>query len=390
MLILDFNNFWSPSGGGVRRYHLERLKFYKNRNLEKLVFIMNDSQTYTEVISETVIIEHVKAFEFPFHKGYRFIWKKSQVVPYLKKYNPDIIEVGSPYFLPKFIARLAKKHSPNAKLFAFWHADFPLAYIERPLRPFLGRHLASLLKELAFSYAKYQYKAYHNIQASSFEVLKRLQQYFQNSARIPLGCDIQSFNPSKRDEDLVKKLKSGVEERKIIFFPHRFSKEKGLDLLLNAYSILSKRSVILPAIVFSGAGPRQFLIQNAIKKHKHLHFLGFIHSKEEMARYYASADIGIALSRFETFGLSILESMASGNILIAANAGAAKEHATHSKTGFILKDYSAEALADLIEHICNLDLKEEKKEARRYAESFTWEHCFTTQLHLYSNRGKYD
>ena len=27
--VVDFNNFWSPSGGGVRRYHLQKMAFYE-------------------------------------------------------------------------------------------------------------------------------------------------------------------------------------------------------------------------------------------------------------------------------------------------------------------------------------------------------------------------
>ena len=102
-----------------------------------------------------------------------------------------------------------------------------------------------------------------------------------------------------------------------------------------------------------------------------------------MARYYASVDMGLALSGWETFGLSILESMASGNALVGAAAGAAFEHVTESGAGTILKERTPEALADAIVELYHSDLTEKKAKARKYAEKFSWNDCFKRQLALY-------
>ena len=102
-----------------------------------------------------------------------------------------------------------------------------------------------------------------------------------------------------------------------------------------------------------------------------------------MARYYASVDIGLALSGWETFGLSILESMASGNALVGASAGAAFEHVTESGAGTILKERTPEALADAIVELYHSDMQAMKRKARAYAEKFSWNDCFMRQLKLY-------
>ena len=117
--VVDFNNFWSPSGGGVRRYHLQKMAFYERlasvcpEEDVLSVFVMPDSRTFTEVKSDSLIIEHVQAFKFPGTWEYRFIWKLSQVEPVLAKYIPDVIEVGSPYILPTVVRRAAKQVSPE-------------------------------------------------------------------------------------------------------------------------------------------------------------------------------------------------------------------------------------------------------------------------------------
>ena len=115
-VVLDINNFWSPSGGGVRLYHLQKMEYYqKKQNDYKLVFLMQDNCNKTEEISPTLTIEHVKAFKVPGKWWeYRFIYSARQIKPYIEKHNADIIEVGSPYVLPAAVRRAsnASKNKP--------------------------------------------------------------------------------------------------------------------------------------------------------------------------------------------------------------------------------------------------------------------------------------
>ena len=391
--VVDFNNFWSPSGGGVRRYHLQKMSFYEGlagmdpRDMSEdvlSVFVMPDSKTYTEKRSDTLVIEHVEAFRFPGNWEYRFIWKASQVEPVLAKYRPDVIEVGSPYILPTVVRRAAKRVSPQSKLVGFWHADFPVTYVGRPVAKKLGAGIGTFCRKKAFWYARKEYKKFDCIQASSKEAMARLKKNGLPDPRwIPLGCDIKMFSPTKRDEGLVQKLRDGVPGRLTIFFPHRHCNEKGIDLLLGAYDMLTQKLGHEPAIVFAGTGPSLPQVQAAAEKYEHVQYIGFVNSVEEMARYYASVDIGLALSGWETFGLSILESMASGNAIVGAAAGAAFEHVTESGAGTILKERTPAALADAIIELYRSDLQDKKRRARAYAEKFSWNDCFMRQLDLY-------
>ncbi len=387
--IVDFNNFWSPSGGGVRRYHLQKTAFYENLSSETTdqvlsVFVMPDSKTYTEKRSESLIIEHVEAFRFPGKWEYRFIWKPSQIEPVLAKYKPQVIEVGSPYLLPTVVRRAAKKIVPEAVLLSFWHADFPITYVQRPVTNKFGKALGNLSKNVAFWYARQEFRHFDGIQVSCNEVLKRLDRHkLPTSHWIPLGCDIQMFSPAKRDETLVQELKDGKPDRLTIFFPHRFCEEKGIELLLGAYPILCEKLGCEPALVFAGTGPYLPQVQEAVEKYPHIKYAGFISSIDEMARHYASVDLGLALSGWETFGLSILESMACGNAQIGASTGAAAEHIRESGAGVVLKERTPQALADAIVELYHSDMATMKQNARAYAEKFSWADCFKRQLELY-------
>lgn len=390
MVVVDFNNFWSPSGGGVRRYHLQKMDFYRNSSIvkeanAKLVFVMPDGRTFTERVSENLIIEHVESFRFPGRWEYRFMWKRRQIAPILEKYMPDVIEVGSPYILCHQVHKYASKICPKARLYGFWHADFPVTYVERPFAKKFGRIAGIIAKKIAFAYARFEYRGFAGIEVSSEEIRKRL---IQNRLPawhwIPLGCDIEQFSPAKRDETLVQELRDGDAERPIIFFPHRFCEEKGIELLLAAYPILARELGREPALVLAGTGPKLPDVEAAVAKYKHIRYIGFITSKDEMARNYASADLGLALSGWETFGLSILESMASGNGQVAAATGAACEHVRSSGAGIVLEKRTPEALADAIEKLLeNKDFY--SANARSYAEQFSWHSCFERQFKLYES-----
>lgn len=384
--IVDFNNFWSPSGGGVRRYHLQKMDFYKNQSEALSVFVMPDSKTFTELVSEGLIIEHVEAYRFPGNWEYRFIWKQSQIRPILRKYMPDVIEVGSPYILPTVVRKAAKKICPRASLLSFWHADFPITYVERPVANKLGKTFGKMARRIAFWYARQEFKKFDGVQVSCKEVMERLKENsLPKSYWIPLGCDIVQFSPSKRDESLVKNFKGDNPDRLTIFFPHRFCEEKGIELLLGAYDELTQKLGTEPELILAGTGPYLPQVKEAVQTHPHIRYVGFIKSIDEMARHYASVDLGLALSGWETFGLSILESMASGNAQIGAASGAAREHVQESGAGVILEERTPHALAEAIIELYHSDLTDKKKKARQYAEKFSWNDCFKRQLELYRN-----
>lgn len=384
LTVVDLNNFWSPSGGGVRRYHLERMAFYKNRTDIRLVFLMQDSKNFTEEVSPSLVIEHVKAFKIPGEWDYRFIWNPKVIRKYLQKYLPDIVEVGSPYWLPIAVRWASRGLPKTPHLLGFWHADFPVTYVKRGfshIHPLFGR----LGEALAWAYSRWAFFDYKAIQVSSCEVMARmLDRGLRRLHWIPLGVDVELFHPSKRDEDLVRKLKAGNPERLTIFFPHRLTEEKGVHTLLDAYPILCEKLGVEPALVFASIGPYKEKVLEASRTWKHIQYIGFVNGADEMARWYASTDMGLALSAWETFGLSILEGMASGQVFVGANQGAAKEHIETSGCGHMVPQNRPDLLAEAIIDIVKAgSLEQCSQRARSFAEQYTWGACFHRQLELY-------
>ena len=383
LTVLDCNNFWSPSGGGVRRYHLEKMEYYKSREDIRYVFVMHDSKTYSEQIGKNATIEHIKVPKVPGNWEYRYLFKRTPLERVILKYDPDIIEVGSPYVLPSIVNAIVTKNNLQTKVMGFWHADFPVTYIGR----FLKGRFFSLQKtgeQLAWKFARKHYNSMDGVMVASRAISERMADHgIKNLHFSPLGVNSRLFNPDKRDEKLIEKLRDGEPGRLILFFAHRFSKEKGLHTLLEAYDLLVQTMNAEPALILAGTGPYENLVRKAASTYKHVHFAGYIHDKEEMARYYASADIGFALSEWETFGLSLVEALSCGLPLISSGQGAAPEHVIESGAGIILKEVTPAHIADAIGTFSKTDRSGWKLLARRYAESMLWNKSFDNQADIY-------
>ncbi len=383
--VVDCNNFWSPSGGGVRRYHLEKMEFYKNRKDVRYAFVMHDKETFSEQIGENAYIEHLRVPKVYGNWEYRYLVKRKPLAPILKRLNPDVIEIGSPYFMPRIVNRIIEEEGLKSKMLGFWHADFPVTYIKRFLES-TGEIFAQMGEKQAWSYARKHYNRMSGVMVSSRLIKNRMEsEGLENVHFLPLGVDSAFFEPSRKDEEFSLKLKGGVKDRLLMFFPHRFSKEKGLDVILDAYPLMCAELEYEPVLIIAGMGPYESLAKKASEKYKYVHLRGFIESKEEMAKYYASADIGFALSRWETFGLSLLESLSSGLPLVAANEGAAFEHIHESGAGLVLDEVTPQLVAQAVVKLDNQPLEELRVKARNYAAGLTWDSCFENQLMLYQS-----
>lgn len=382
--LLDCNNFWSPSGGGVRRYHLEKIEYFKHRTDVSYVFVMHDDRTYTEQITPNICIEHLKVPKVLGNWEYRYLTHKSPIEPIIVKHDPDVIEVGSPYFMPRIVNSLVRNNDLKAKVFGFWHADFPVTYVARFLQdsPFGLEHWG---EKKAWQFARKHYNQMHGTLVSSQNIMNRMEANgLKNLHYSPLGVNSALFHPNKQNQDLIKEIKAGEPKRLILFFGHRFSKEKGLHLLLSAYAQLCEKMKLTPALVIAGKGPYENLVLEAVNRFEHVHYKGFIANKEEMAQLYASADLGFALSAWETFGLSIVEALSAGLPLIGAGAGAAKEHIEKSKAGIVLDSLEVAPLVDAILSYNEYQPKSEwKKNARTYAQILSWKNSFDRQIQIY-------
>jgi glycosyltransferase involved in cell wall biosynthesis len=147
------------------------------------------------------------------------------------------------------------------------------------------------------------------------------------------GVDLRRFDPALRDP-------AGLPGEVSVLYAGRLTREKGVDLLADAFLAARDRDPRLH-LVLAGGGPEQETLRARLGDHAT--FLGWL-GGDALPRAYASADAFLFASVTDTFGQVILEAQASGLPVVAANAGGPSCLITDGETG-MLCDPDAGALS---------------------------------------------
>jgi glycosyltransferase involved in cell wall biosynthesis len=166
--------------------------------------------------------------------------------------------------------------------------------------------------------------------------------------------------PNMYDPTFLKNLKKvntyKSNEKVIIFYAGRLVKEKGVDDLIRAFSIVNSAKAEL---WIAGRGPEEKrLRQIAENSEKTIKFLGFV-SLNDMPIMYKKAHIFVHPARWpEPFSRSILEAMLARLAIVASDSGASSE--ALGDTGIIYRTGNIYELAEKLEMLINDDkLREE-------------------------------
>jgi len=200
---------------------------------------------------------------------------------------------------------------------------------------------------LAVSYA--HLRRFHGAAARTLVATPTMQRQlesmgFTNLVRWSRGVDLDLFHPRRKDFlDLP---------RPVFLYCGRVAVEKNVEDFLK---------LDLPGTkVVVGDGPARTGLE---AKYPGTCFAGYRFG-EELARYVAAADVFVFPSRTDTFGLVLLEAMASGVPVAAYPVTGPVDVVRNGSTGVLADDLRAAALAAL---------KINPADCRTYALDFTWE-----------------
>lgn len=181
-------------------------------------------------------------------------------------------------------------------------------------------------------------------------------------AHVPYGIDTELFKPT--GSHLRKRL--GLEQARVALFVGRMEERKGISTLVRAFAGVAEA---MPDAVLLLAGPDvngppAFDSNQAwmcaewealgVGSDRYL-FLGTV-PPAELPGLYSSADVMVAPSPFEAFGLVYLEAMACGCPPIGCRTGGAAEVIREGATGLLVPPDDAAALAEAM--LCLLEDRE--------------------------------
>lgn len=257
----------------------------------------------------------------PFYPELRFNFFRPLFLRRLKEFQPDIVHLVDPVVLGT--AGLAVARMLGKPLVSSYHTNLA-AYCE---------HFGfSLLSQPMWSYNRF----IHNQCALTFcpspSTTRMLRsQGFQRVRIWPRGVDTGLFRPERRNEVTRAAWLQG-EEKVILLYVGRISREKNLRLLIQAYRGMDHTRSHL---VMVGDGPALREVKQELA-HVPATFTGYLQG-EELARAYASADLFTFPSRTETFGQVVLEAMAAGLPVVALRAEGVCDLVENDRTGYLLE-----------------------------------------------------
>jgi glycosyltransferase involved in cell wall biosynthesis len=197
---------------------------------------------------------------------------------------------------------------------------------------------------LSYSVMRWFHSASSGVMVTTPAMMNELRKWgFKNLVQWALGVDTTLFSPDKRG--------FLTDKRPISMYVGRVAVEKSIEEFLDLNLEGSKYVV--------GDGP-DFAKLKA--KYPHVRFAGYKRG-EELAAHYASADVFVFPSRTDTFGLVMLEALASGVPVAAYPVRGPLDIIRQGETGFMDED-----LGKAVIQAMAID----GRKCREFALSHTW------------------
>ncbi|WP_421870225.1 glycosyltransferase family 4 protein [Marinoscillum sp.] len=281
----------------------------------------------------------------------------------LDAFRPDILHYSSPTPLGSYATKYAKRH--HVPVVSIYHTHYP-SFVSYYIRfiPNIEKYFNPIFKWLYAMYFKadrifaptpsmYRYLESIGIKESNLSVWGR-------------GVNLERFSPEHREENYYPVPKGN----KKVLFVSRLVREKEPETLVRLYQLMDQKRSDLNMIIV-GDGPTRNELQ---KKMPNAIFKGRL-TGMELATAYASGDVFVFPSTTETFGNVVLEALASGLPVVAANAGGPSDIIQDGHTGFLVEPKNERAFFEKVEELIDDPAlyQQIRKNALDYASSQTWE-----------------
>lgn len=203
---------------------------------------------------------------------------------------------------------------------------------------------------------------------------------------VPCGVDVELFRPIGR-QDARSRL--GLDNGPYVLFVGRLEPLKGVDVLIDAISILVRQGSPVRLMIAGGNLDGEVATQlrhcvASLRLDSHVHFLGPVDQKD-LPDYYAAADVCAMPSFYESFGMVAIEAMACGTPVVASRAGGLQFTVRNGETGFLVPAGHADPLAEAIGRVLADPALRNRlgQAAHAAAAAYSWDNVSRSILGIY-------
>jgi glycosyltransferase involved in cell wall biosynthesis len=309
----------------------------------------------------------IEGFPLPLYPELKLAIPTPTIGEKLEQLQPDIIHVANPAVLGLGGLFYAKKL--NIPLVASYHTHLP---------QYLHHYGLGMLEGLLWELLKSGHNQADLNLCTSTAMVEELRNH--GIERVDLwqrGVDTELFQPAYANLEMRNYLSQGKPDSRILLYVGRLGVEKEIDRIKPILEAIPNACLALV-----GDGPnRQTLEQHFANTPTH--FVGYLRG-QELASAYASADAFIFPSRTETLGLVLLEAMAAGTPVVAANSGGIPDIVTNGINGHLFDPADEKGAITATQKLLAQSEEREalRQNARAEAERWGWS-AATQQLRNY-------
>jgi alpha-1,6-mannosyltransferase len=368
--IVQLANLYSPVSGGLRTAVDALGRGYLAAGHDRVLVVPGRSYTRRQTEAGPVVTVPGPSIA----PGYRFVLDPRPVLRVLDRLGPDVVEVSDKATLA-VAARWARRRGVRSVLFSHERLDAILA-------PRLPRLPERLPGDRAHQQAT---DCWNRRLASAFDAIVvtsafAAAEFVRVGApalhRVPLGVDLGTFRPppraaSGRVAGEVRLINLG-----------RLSAEKRPELALEAAIELRRRGMDVK-LDMVGEGPLGPALRRAAgREGLRAEFHGHVRSRADVARLLGRADVALATCPVESFGLAVLEALACGTPVVAADRGAAGELLVRGAG--VAAPATGTGFADGVAEVLGWPEGWRRAGARRRAELYPWSATVAGMLRVHT------
>lgn len=303
-------------------------------------------------------IHGISGFPLPLYPELKLAIPRPAIGYALENFQPDIVHVVNPAVLG--LAGLYYAKALKIPLVASYHTHLP---------QYLQHYGLGMLEGLLWELLKTGHNQAEINLCTSTAMMQELAAHgIERVALWQKGVDTELFHPDLASMEMRSHLSQGHPESPLLLYVGRLSAEKEIERIKAILLAIPQARLALV-----GDGPHRQVLEKYFAQTP-TYFVGYLTGKD-LATAFACADAFIFPSRTETLGLVLLEAMAAGCPVVAANSGGIPDIVTSGVNGYLFEpdDNNQGAIAATRRLLEQPQEKEMiRQNARAEAERWSW------------------
>jgi glycosyltransferase involved in cell wall biosynthesis len=365
-----------PEISGIGNYTRQLLGELARQDLpESFLVLFSDPAVMERTVAETGLegVDHIEPRCVPW--GVFSIQSQLKLPGFLKREKVDLFH--SPNYMIPFMA-FPRSRSGRIKCIATIHDVIPLIFPHHAPRSRKSK-LFPLYKRLMLEVGQRTSMIITDSKASRRDIIKHLHiRPEQEDKVVAIYCGVDdAYHGIERQPS--------TDERRLLYVG-RSDPYKNIDTLLRAFADVKERHALPVRLDIAGSpdprypGPQELARELEITDS--VHWCGYL-TDDELLDLYARADVLVHPSRYEGFGLQIIEAMACGLPVVCGNGGSCPEVA--GDAGIVVDCDDTAGFTRAILEV--LEMPDRKKgmieKGKLWAQNFTWEKTAQETLNVY-------